>query len=102
VRRERPEYDLGEIQALIARGAPWRRITLRAHANGARLGFDEGDMVDTVLELRPPHFYKSMEAERCPGLWQDVYHTTHLGIRLYVKLQLGFDGCAVIIQFKRR
>lgn len=102
MRRERPTYDLGHIQALVARGAPWRVTTLEAHANAALLGFDDGDIVDTVLELRPRDFYKSMESERHPGLWQDVYRASRRGIRLYVKLQLGFDGCAVVIQFKRR
>jgi hypothetical protein len=102
MRRKRPTYDLAHIQALVARGAAWRLITLEAHANAALLGLDDGDIVDTVMKLRPPDFYKSMEAERRPGLWQDVYRASSRGIRLYVKLQVGFDERAVVIQFKRR
>ena len=82
------------------RVAAWS--TVQGPPNAALLGFDEGDIVETVLELRPPDFYKSMEAERRPGLWQDVYRASRRGFRLYVKLQLGFDGYAVVIQFERR
>jgi hypothetical protein len=102
MRRGKPTYDLKYVQALVARGTPWRFITVAARSNGALRWFDEQEIVDAVLELRADEFYKSMEAERRPGLWQDVYHTVRRGIRLYVKLQVGFDGRAVIVQFKER
>ncbi len=35
-----------------------------------------------------------------PGLMQDVYKPTYEGLRLYVKLQLGKFGKAVVISFK--
>jgi hypothetical protein len=63
---------------------------------------DEPDVISAVLELSPTCFYKSMEAARCLGLWQDVYHHEHGGVELYIKLQLARDGRAVVVQFKRR
>jgi hypothetical protein len=102
MRRGQPTYDLVDLQALVARGTPWRLITLEAHANAARLGFDEADLVEAVVGLGARDFYKSMEAEKRPGLWQDVYHGWHRGIPLYIKLQLSSDRCAVVIQFKER
>lgn len=102
MRRDEPTYDLRHIQALAERGPPWVRITLAAHGNGALLRFDDEDIVRTVSALQRSDFYKSMEAERRPGLWQDVYHASRRGIRLYIKLQVGFDGCAVVVQFKER
>jgi hypothetical protein len=43
-----------------------------------------------------------MEAEKCPGLWQDVYHSEFYGVELYIKLQISSAGTAVVVQFKRR
>ena len=51
------------------------------------------------------HFHETMEAEKRPGFWQDVYRTEHGGILLYVKVQLedsAPDDLLVVIQFKRR
>ena len=55
-----------------------------------------------MLLLGPEHFYKSMEADKCPGLWQDVYHLSYKGTWLYIKLQKLPDGRAVVVQFKQR
>ena len=52
------------------------------------LGFDESDIVECVGALSSAHFYKTMEAEKRRGFWQDVYRTEYGGIPLYVKLQL--------------
>lgn len=67
-----------------------------------RRDLDRGDIVDAVLVLAPVHFYKSMESERCPGLWQDVYHLPYRGRWIYLKLQILPDGRAAVVQFKRR
>lgn len=59
-------------------------------------------LVGAVLELTPRDFYKSMESEQLPGLWQDVYHTVYRGLRLYIKIQIGADGRGVVVQYKAR
>ena len=65
------------------------------------MGFDDADICDCVLVwLSVSHFYKSMPAERMPGLWQDVYRLAYQDTRVYLKLQIGFAGQSVIISFK--
>jgi motility quorum-sensing regulator / GCU-specific mRNA interferase toxin len=97
-----PTYDLGLLQQLIGQGHLSRIITLEALDNAARLGLDESDIVEAILRLEPADFHKSMESERRPGLWQDVYRGAAAGLLLYVKLQLAPDGRGVVIQFKER
>jgi hypothetical protein len=43
-----------------------------------------------------------MEAERLPGLWQDVYHLRYGSVDLYIKLQISARGRGVVVQFKKR
>jgi hypothetical protein len=100
--RGKPTYDLHEIQRLIGQGPISSWITPVAREGAARLRLDQSALVDVVLALTEQHFYKSMEAEKVPGLWQDVYHLEHRGIWLYIKLQLSRDGQAVVVQFKRK
>lgn len=100
--RDTPAYDLRLLQQLIGQGPITRMITHAAREGGAPLGFDEGGIVEAVLALTPAHFYKSMEAEKWPGLWQDVYRMEYEGIELYIKLQRIPEGRAVVVQFKER
>ncbi|MEO7455339.1 MAG: type II toxin-antitoxin system MqsR family toxin [Gemmatimonadaceae bacterium] len=97
-----PTYELALVVALIS--TPRYRITGRAFNEAGELGFDECDIVECVDALKAEHFYKTMEAEKRPGFWQDVYRTEHGGIPLYVKVQLegeNPDELLVVIQFKR-
>jgi hypothetical protein len=77
-------------------------VRRRDRAEAARLGYpSDDDMVARVLLVKKPEFHKTMEAEACPGLWQDVYKTLEpSGIRLYIKLQKSEDGAGVLISFK--
>jgi motility quorum-sensing regulator / GCU-specific mRNA interferase toxin len=97
-----PHYPLERIQELVGtRRYMTRGIAVRG---AGELGFDEKDIVDCVLALTIDDFYKPMPSEKRAGLWQDVYRPTHLGISLYVKLQIEGErpeDIAVIIQFKR-
>jgi motility quorum-sensing regulator/GCU-specific mRNA interferase toxin len=97
-----PTYDLAHLQQLVGQGEISRRITEASSRGATRLGLHESDIIDAVLELDSAHFYKSMESEQCPGLWQDVYHRPYRGVDLYIKLQLSPSGIAVVVQFKRR
>ncbi len=98
--KNNPAYDLSEIQRKVGAGA--FRITFSARAGAALLGLGEADIVRCVLELRQSDFYKSMEAETAPGLWQDVYRPVFEGLLLYVKVQIAIQGDAVVISFKER
>lgn len=63
---------------------------------------DRNAIVAVVLSLEPGDFYKTMEADLSPGLWQDVYRRCVDERELYIKLQVDHTGRAVVIQFKRR
>lgn len=91
-------YPLAQVKQLFALDT--RIITATAMQDGLKLGFDDQDMESIVCqELQQHHFYKSMLAEKVPGLWQDVYKLTVREIPLYVKVQLK-GSRAVLISFK--
>lgn len=98
----KPTYDLHQLQQLIGQGELSSRISAAAVTGATLLNLQESDIIAAILELGPGHFYKSMESEQCPGLWQDVYHLRYRGADLYIKLQLNLVGVAVVIQFKER
>ncbi len=95
-----PAYDLSDIQRKVSKGE--FRITFSARAGAALLGLGEAEIVRCVLDLRQSDFYKSMEAEKAPGLWQDVYRPVFEGLVLYVEVQIAIQGDAVVISFKER
>jgi motility quorum-sensing regulator/GCU-specific mRNA interferase toxin len=90
------------LQQLIGQGRVSSAITEAAQEGAGALGLRDADIVEAVLALTPDHFYKTMEAERFPGLWQDVYHLEFRGLWLYIKLQHSPGGLAVVVQCKRR
>jgi hypothetical protein len=100
--RGEPTYDLRELQRLIGQGRISSQISRAAVDGASALDLDDEAIVDAVLTLEAAHFYKSMEAEKCLGLWQDVYHVSYCGTWLYIKLQLLPDGRAAVVQFKER
>lgn len=90
------------MQQLIGQGSISSSITKVAEEGAAEFNWNRDDIVEAVLALTSQHFYKSMESERMPGLWQDVYHLEFRGIWLYIKLQIGTRGRAFVVQFKQR
>jgi motility quorum-sensing regulator / GCU-specific mRNA interferase toxin len=95
-----PTYDLHEIQRLVGQGPISSSITKVAREGALVLGWQLEEIVEAVLELTPDHFFKTMESEKSPGFWQDVYHLEFRGTWMYIKLQLGSDGRAFVVQFK--
>jgi hypothetical protein len=100
--RGEPAYDLRLVQLRVGQGRISSIITRAAIDAASSLHLDVDHIVEAVLALGPEHFYKSMESEACPGLWQDVYHLEYRHTWMYVKLQLLPDGRAVVVQFKRK
>lgn len=98
----KPTYDLQLLQQLVGQGELSRGVTRAAREGAYNVGLDIPEIIAAVLELGPADFYKTMESERCPGLWQDVYHLRFRGLDLYVKLQLSPDRRALVVQFKRK
>jgi len=101
-RSRAPTYDLEEVQRLVGQGPISCTVSQTALLNADDLGLGYGDVIEAVLLLSPAEFYKTMESERVPGSWQDVYRSSYAGLRLYIKVQINARGLAVVIQFKER
>ena len=95
-------YDLYELQDLLKDPAT-RRITYTSEVNASSVGIvGKEEIVKRILQLRPNEIYKTMESDRFPGTWQDVYHSPEGRITLYIKLQKSVDGKnCVVIQLKQ-
>lgn len=95
-----PTYLLEEVKHLL-KHPDTRIIRRRDRVIAASLGYaDDDDMVARIFRITSDEFYKTMEAEDFPGLWQDVYKTHEGdGTRLYIKLQIN-AGSGVVISFK--
>lgn len=101
-RSRTPTYDLEEVQRLVGQGSISRFISDAAREGAGSLDLGESLIVEAILMLSPSNFYKTMESERMPGLWQDVYHLTYREKDLYIKVQIDAHGRAVVISFKKR
>lgn len=95
---QHPFYELSRIQHLARLGD--YLVTRQAQRDSAALGIPLAGILACLAALTEGDFYKTMESERIPGLWQDAYRPTYSGLRLYVKLQIGPTGNAVVVSFK--
>lgn len=94
-----PSYPLEQIKQLVRQRS--FRITETALQGAAMMNFLDEDIIDCVMTyLGDSHFYKTMPAERVPGLMQDVYKIRYEGERVYLKLQISESGHAVVVAFK--
>ena len=76
-------------------------VTLTAQSSALDLGLDDEDIADCIMNcLTGAHFYKTMPAEKRPGLMQDVYRITYHGRCIYLKLQVSKENWAVVVSFK--
>ncbi len=95
----KPTYSLSEIKNLIKKN--YFRISETALKNaGQDFGISRSDIALEILDLVEDNFYKSMPAEKAPGLFQDVYIKNVKGIKAYIKIQI--NDFAVIISFKKK
>lgn len=98
----KPTYDLQQLQQLVGQGELSRTITAAATHGASSIRFTADHIIEAVLLLTLRDFHKTMESERIPGLWQDVYRLEYRQQEVYIKLQIGSDGRAYVVQFKRR
>ena len=96
-----PHYNLSEIQRKIVFGNYSITKTAKDKAYYQFGLFDDSEIIEHILKLKPTHFYKSMKAKKFINLWQDVYHLYVKGIEAYIKLQIR-DNESVVIQFKQK
>lgn len=69
-----PTYELQKVQWLVGQGALTCSVSRMASRGGEVVSLDRNGIIAVVLSLEPQDFYKTMESEQRPGLWQDVYH----------------------------
>lgn len=94
-------YHLSVVKAEVLRlGA--RAFTRSALEGGRRLGLSLGHMQRIVCTLKPAMLDKSMTSYADHQLWQDVYHATHQGLEIYIKVTYRPGGTAPVISFKER
>ena len=91
-------YSLSRIKELIAKKK--YVVTLSARQSYTALGLADDEVLAVIDDLKPIDLYKSMTNYNNHLLWHDVYHSSHKGIELYIKLQVKED--AIIISFKER
>lgn len=60
------------------------------------LGYD--DILDTILDLSPTDFFKSMTTRADHRIWQDVYRPMTRAGRVYLKLTVIDD--LLVVSFK--
>jgi len=100
VEKRTPHYDLGRIQAEIARlGAA--AFTKTAMDGGRQMGLTIAEMLAVIASLSRRDFYKSMTTYADHRIWQDVYHAaTPVKKDAYIKITLR--GAVPVIQFKEK
>lgn len=93
-----PTRDLAQMISLIQQGL--YRTTKVARDGATNLGLDLDGMVAIIVDLpNSGRFYKTMEAEKNPGHWMDVYHTeTPAGDEVYLKLMI--QNGVLVVSFK--
>lgn len=74
------------------------RATRTALADASALGFDFGEMLCTVLDLKRSDFYKSMTSHFDHKVWQDVYHVRTIAGIVYLKLIVSED--VLLVSYK--
>ena len=75
-------------------------VTLSARQSYTTLGLEDDEVLRVIDDLKPANLYKSMTSYNNHKLWHDVYHSSHKGFELYIKLQVKED--VIIISFKER
>jgi motility quorum-sensing regulator / GCU-specific mRNA interferase toxin len=95
-----PHYPMEAVRQLAAASTS-RSVTLTATKGATSLGLETEDVWKVVQSLTLHDFYKAMESEKVPGLWQDVYKVRYGDQRLYVKVQLlRNDSIVHVVSFK--
>ena len=95
-----PHYDLGGVQAQVARLGP-AAFTKTALDGGREMGLTSREMLAVITALTRRNFYKSMTTYADSHIWQDVYYApTPVDKEAYIKITMR--GVAPVIQFKER
>jgi hypothetical protein len=101
-----PLYPPDRVRELAANEAT-RAITFSAEQGCYSLGLIAEDVWEVLAELDQVRstFYKSMESDKVPGTWFDVYHIL-IGLKIiYLKFriaELRSGQQIIVVSFKER
>ena len=96
--KRRAHYDLQAIQAQMSTAAGLR-MTVTARHDALRAGITLHVAVLIIQSLDRQSFFKSMTTHQSHDIWQDVYHGSWRGKKLYIKFQQD-DAGFFTISFK--
>ena len=91
-----PTYDLEEFKNSEF------EITKTAQITALELEFDEEDVRNFVLSMKPSQFYKSMTSYANHKIWQDVYHVPYGDLVIYVKFTQNVISEFTLLSFKEK
>jgi motility quorum-sensing regulator/GCU-specific mRNA interferase toxin len=91
-----PHCPLTVVKSLIDEGKV--RPTATATRTASDIGLDVAAMIAIVRALTPAEFYKSMTTHADHTVWQDVYHPSIAGCKIYLKLTV--IDLVLIVSFK--
>jgi motility quorum-sensing regulator/GCU-specific mRNA interferase toxin len=99
--RNRPTYDLSAIKSALSDAATLN-VTGTALRDAAALGYGSKEIVDVVQSIELAHFHKTMDSDKRPGFFQDVYRVPDGDIELYVKFTADSVTEFKLLSFKER
>lgn len=89
--KRRAHYNLHDIQAQMATPSGLR-MTVTARHDALRAGITLQMAVLIIQSLDRQCFFKSMTTHQSHNVWQDVYHGSWRGKKLYIKFQQDIAG----------
>jgi len=96
-----PSYDLATIQDTVAKNGI-ESFTMMALNGIVTMGMNVQEALLVIKTLSSKDFYKTMPAQKDPGMFQDVYRAlTPNGKTAYIKFTAYTNG-RVVIQFKEK
>lgn len=98
--KSKAHYSLARMKTLLKAGR-YRITTIARKTSLEDFSMLENEIIDAVLTLDAPDFYKSMTTHHDSKLWQDVYHKVIINRTAYIKLQI-YDDDTIIISFKEK
>ncbi|MDQ4681460.1 type II toxin-antitoxin system MqsR family toxin [Stenotrophomonas maltophilia group sp. RNC7] len=95
-----PHYALALFQA-VCEAIGTDALNPATTSGLVALGLTRKDALAVIASMDGGMFYKSMEALKRPGVWQDVYRVpVPSGVKAYVKLSPMHPQKCVVISFK--
>lgn len=89
--KRRAHYDLRAIQDQMS-SISGLRMTGTARHDALRAGVTLHAAMSVIQSLSQKSFYKSMTTHQHHDVWQDVYHGSWRGKKLYIKFQQDGSG----------